>query len=325
MPRQKRNSALFGPLNRRLQQESASDARQSRVFTPADSEQPEYRIAGLTRVVYGNTFELAIVGLIIVNAFFLAVLTLPDINPTLEQVARVFDSLVIWVYVVELGLRIISYGKKPWMFFTSGWNIFDFLVIALIPLVQSQTIILRLLRLLRVVRVFRFLPEVRILTNSIVRSLPPLMSVSVLIMFLLFIYAMAGHYLFGAALPEHWGHIGLSMESLFILLTLENFPNYFQEAMAVSGAALPFFLSYVFIIVFTILNVLIGIVINAMDEARNQEKSTTESRWERAHQALEELEKEDPFVQQEISQMKSRLQQLENSHAESEQSDKKSR
>lgn len=93
-------------------------------------------------------------------------------------------------------------------------------------------------------------------------------------MFLLFIYAMAGHYLFGEALPEHWGHIGLAMESLFILLTLENFPNYFEDAMGVSAAAIPFFLSYVFIIVFTILNVLIGIVINAMDEARSEERRT---------------------------------------------------
>ena len=314
MPRQKRNSSLLSSLNRRIRQASRADARQSRVMTPADNEQPNYRLVGLTRVVYGNTFELAIVGLIMVNAFFLAVLTLPDINPTLEAVARTFDASVIWVYVVELALRILSYGKKPWMFFTSAWNIFDFLVIALIPVFQSQTIILRLLRLLRVVRVFRFLPEVRILTNSIVRSLPPLMSVSVLIMFLLFIYAMAGHYLFGAALPEHWGHIGSSMESLFILLTLENFPNYFQEAMAVSGAALPFFLSYVFIIVFTILNVLIGIVINAMDEARNEERSQPSNHWETTLHALDTLAKNQPESAAKLLPMKSNVEALRKSH-----------
>lgn len=281
------------------------------MMTAAEAEQPAYRLAGLTRVVYGNFFELSIVGLIIINAFFLAVLTLPDVNATLGLVARTFDAIVIWVYVVELALRIISYGKKPWMFFTSGWNVFDFLVIALIPFVQSQTVILRLLRLLRIVRLFRFLPEVRILTNSIVRSLPPLLSVSVLIVFLLFIYAMAGHYLFGDDLPGNWGHIGLSMESLFILLTLENFPNYFQEAMAVSAAALPFFLSYVFIIVFTVLNVLIGIVINAMDEARNEERTKPVNPWHKALSALDTLAQNQPESHSKIVRLKSEIEALE--------------
>ena len=269
-----------------------SDTRQSRVFNPADENLPDYRIKWLTRIVYGNVFEFTIVGLIVINAFFLAVLTLDTIDPTLASIARTYDALVLYVYVAELLLRIVSYGKKPWMFFTGPWNVFDFLVIALIPVFSAQTVVLRLLRLLRVVRLFRFMPEVRILTNSIARSLPPLASVTVLIMFLLFLYAMAGHYLFGDALPEHWGDVAKAMESLFILLTLENFPNYFQEAMAVSAAALPFFLSYVFIIVFTILNVLIGIVINAMDESRAAEARRTRDHWREMLDAIDGLEKD---------------------------------
>ena len=269
---------------------SHSDTRQSRVFVSADSDQPDYRIGWLTRIVYGNAFEFSIVGVIVINAVFLAILTFDGIDPTLAQVARSFDAVVLWVYVVELALRIISYGSKPWKFFTAPWNVFDFLVIALIPVFSAQTVILRLLRLLRLVRLFRFLPEVRILTTSITRSLPPLASVTVLISFLLFLYAMAGHYLFGDALPDSWGNLGASMESLFILLTLENFPNYFQDAMAVTPAALIFFLSYVFIIVFTILNVLIGIVINAMDEARAREARATRDHWRELYDAIDGLE-----------------------------------
>lgn len=297
------------------------DSRQSRVFTPADRVLPDYRVPSLTRFAYGNTFEFTIVGVIIVNAFFLAVLTMPDIDPTLRLVAETFDSIVIWVYVAELLIRIASYGRKPWMFFTAPWNVFDFLVLALIPLFASQTVILRLLRLLRVVRIFRFLPEVRILTNSIAKSLPPLLSVSVLILFLLFIYAMAGHYLFGGALPEHWGDVGKAMESLFILLTLENFPNYFQEAMAVSPAALPYFLSYVFIIVFTILNVLIGIVINAMDEAREDERSaSSEKSMEELDRLLAQIEKDTTVSPEKIRQVKDAIAGLKQPSAASERS-----
>jgi len=96
---------------------------------------------------------------------------------------------------------------------------------------------------------------------------------SVLITLLLFLYGMAGFYLFGEQAPTSWGDIGLSMKSLFILLTLENFPVYLEEAMLISPLAIPFFLSYVFLIVFTVLNVLIGIVLNAMDEARSEDKA----------------------------------------------------
>lgn len=269
-----------------------SDSRQSRVLIPADRELPPYRIVWLTRIVYGNAFEFTIVGLIAINAFFLAALTLPDLDPGFAQFARAFDAIVLWVYVGELVLRMISYGKKPWMFFTGPWNVFDFVIIALIPIFSAQTVVFRLLRLLRLIRLFRFMPEVRILTNSIGKSLPPLASVTVLIMFLLFLYAMAGHYLFGSALPDHWGDVAKAMESLFILLTLENFPNYFQEAMAVTPVALIFFLSYVFIIVFTILNVLIGIVINAMDESRAQEQKNSRDHWSEIRDAIDSLEKD---------------------------------
>ena len=66
----------------------------------------------------------------------------------------------------------------------------------------------------------------------------------------------------------HWGNISIALTTLFILLTLENFPIYLEEAILVSPLALPFYLSYIFIIVFTVLNVFIGIVLNAMDQAR---------------------------------------------------------
>jgi voltage-gated sodium channel len=94
-----------------------------------------------------------------------------------------------------------------------------------------------------------------------------------LIALLLFLYGMVGTYLFSSELPAAWGSIGASVMSLIILLTLENFPIYLEDAMAVNALAIPFLLSYVFIIVFTVLNLLIGIVLNAMDEAREEAKA----------------------------------------------------
>jgi voltage-gated sodium channel len=237
-----------------------------------------FRVLWLAKIVYSGRFELFIASVIAVNALFLAILTMPGISSGTRATATTIDNIAMGIYVAELLVRILSYGKKPWHFFHQGWNIFDFIVVGLAPLAAGQTVILRLLRLLRLLRIFRFLPEVRILFASIVKSIPPLFSMSVLIGLLLFLYGMAGTYLFGTALSESWGHIGRSLKSLFILLTLENFPVYLDEAMAISPFALPFFLSYVFFVVFTILNVLIGIVLNAMDEARAEARIHTDKK-----------------------------------------------
>ena len=236
-------------------------------------ELKEYRIKWLARVVYSSQFELVIAFIILVNAVSLALLTMPEIDPEVRNTLGELDRFALYIYLVELIMRLVSYGKRPWEFFRQGWNVFDFTIVVLsFGVFTGETIILRLLRIFRLIRIFRFLPEVRVLTSSVVKSLPPLMSVGVLIFLALFIYGMAGVYLFGEQLPDSWGNITLALTSLFILLTLENFPNYLEEAVAISSWALPFYLSYIFIVVFTVLNVLIGIVLNAMDEAREENK-----------------------------------------------------
>jgi voltage-gated sodium channel len=247
---------------------ASSDREQSRLFSPMSEEIESYRIRPIARVVYGNPFELSIVALIVANAAALAALTFSQVTGATRDVLLAFDSLVIWVFVAELLVRIASYGKKPWMFFTSGWNVFDFLIIALVPFFAGATIVLRLLRLLRVVRLFRFMPEFKILSNSLARSIKPLLSLVVLIGFLMFLFGMAGVYLFGPDNPESWGDIGLAMVTLTILLTLENFPDSFEAGLETTPFAWLYFVAFMFLVVFTVLNVLIGIVLNAMDEAR---------------------------------------------------------
>lgn len=268
-----------------------------------------YRLRWLAKLVYSTPFELFISGVIIVNAISLAVLTMPNLDEQTKAIANNIDLAAYFIYVAELLVRIVSYGKKPWNFFKEGWNIFDFVVIGLTPFFQGQTAVIRLLRLMRLVRIFRFLPEVRILSASIVKSIPPLMSMTVLISLLLFLYGMAGYYLFGEAAPASWGDIGLSMKSLFILLTLENFPVYLEEAMLINALAIPFFLSYVFLIVFTVLNVLIGIVLNAMDEAREEDRTQKNQVAELNELAAkaEGITPDDPETKREIAEIRKRI------------------
>lgn len=272
-----------------------------------------YRIKWLTRLVYSQPFELFIAGIILLNAIALALLTIPGIDGATRESLIRFDEVALWIFIGELIARMISYGSKPWMFFKTGWNVFDFIIIGLSPLFASQTLILRLLRIFRLIRIFRFLPEVKILTRSITRSLPPLMSMSVLIFLALFIYGMAGVYLFGDEMPDQWGDITAALTSLFILLTLEEFANYLVDGLAVSPWALPYYVSYVFVIVFTILNVLIGVVLNAMDEAReeNRQREREIEKLQTFARDVEEMSADGQITEEEIESLKSKIITLE--------------
>ena len=272
-----------------------------------------FRIKWLTRIVYSQTFELCIAGIIFLNAVALALLTIPGIDAATRESLERFDQAALWIFVAELVVRMISYGSKPWNFFKTGWNVFDFIIIGLSPFLANQTLILRLLRIFRLIRIFRFLPEVRVLTRSITRSLPPLMSMSVLIFLALFIYGMAGVYLFGDEMPEKWGDITAALTSLFILLTLEEFAIYLVDGLAVSPWALPYYISYVFVIVFTILNVLIGVVLNAMDEARQENRDREEEieRLQNFAKEVDDISADGKVSAEEITQLRQKIMTLE--------------
>ncbi len=231
------------------------------------------RDSRLARRVDSSRFNAAIAAVIVANAVVLGLETYPEVMDRYGAALIALDLLFYGVFVVELVLRIASYGRRPQDFFREGWHVFDFVVVggAVIPGIREQATLLRLLRLARVVRLVRFLPDARMLMLTVIKSIPSVFSMVVLTLLLLFVYGMVGWALFGAALPESWGTIGRAMLTLFVLLTLENFPTYLAEAEPVSVLAVPLFLSYVVIAAFLVFNLLIGIVISSMEKAREEE------------------------------------------------------
>ena len=89
---------------------------------------------------------------------------------------------------------------------------------------------------------------------------------------ILFVYGMVGWLLFGEELPEQWGTIGDAMLTLFVMLTLENFPIYMDAGMEVHPWSWVYFVTFILLAAFMILNVLIGIVLNSLEEARELER-----------------------------------------------------
>lgn len=224
----------------------------------------------LARLVDSATFTTIVVTTIAVNAAVLGLQTYDGIDDRWGDILFAINGVCLGIFLVELAIRIASYWPRPLAFFRNGWNIFDFVVIlaVFVPGIRENSTLLRLLRLLRVVRIVRLLPDLRVLLLGIWRSVPPLASIGAVTAMILFVYGMVGWIWFGDELPEQWGNIGRAMLTLFVMLTLENFPQYMDAAMEVEPWAWLYFVSFILVAAFIILNVLIGVVLNSMEEAR---------------------------------------------------------
>ena len=230
--------------------------------------------ARLARIVAAPWFTTVVLIVIVVNAVALGLETYDGIADRFGDALGVVNDVCLGIFVVELVLRIGAYGRRPWDFFRSGWNVFDFVVIAIafVPGIRESSTLLRLARIARVVRIVRLFPDLRVLLAGVWRSIPPLFAIALATGMLLFVYGMVGWTLFADELPEDWGNIGRAMLTLFVMLTLENFPVYMDAGMEVHPWSWVYFVSFILIAAFVVINVLIGIVLNSMEEAREEDR-----------------------------------------------------
>jgi voltage-gated sodium channel len=268
------------------------------------------------RAVDSLPFTAFIFAVIVANAVVLGLETYDRLERQHGGTLNTLNDVFLAIFVVELVVRMAAYGRRPQEFFRSGWNAFDFLIIgaSFVPGLGTNTTLLRLVRLLRVVRIVSLLPDLRVLLLAVYRSIPPVLSVAVLAVLVVYIYGMVGWLLFGDELPGDWGNIGRAMLTLFVLLTLENLPNYLEEAMDVHSWSWIYFVTFALAASFLLLNVLIGIIINSMEEARaiehNRERAERRARMAEAEAAADEEERAEMLARR-VTALREALEELE--------------
>ena len=213
-------------------------------------------------------------GVITLNAIVLGAETYHGVEERYGDLLHALNDVFLGLFVIELAIRLTAHWPRPVEFFRSGWNVFDFVVIAgsFLPGVRENATLLRLLRLGRIVRAVRFLPDLRVIFGAVVRSVPGVSSLAVMTLLLVYLYGMVGWLIFHDHDPANFGNVGQAMVTMFVLLTLENLPAYIEKGQQLSNWTLLFYLSYVLVASFLIFNLFIGIVINSMEEARAQEQ-----------------------------------------------------
>ena len=243
-----------------------------------------------SRLANAPGFERLLLAVILANAVVLGAETYDSVEREHGALLSTLNDVFLAVFVVEIGIRFAAAGFSPRRYFSSGWNVFDFLVVggAFFPGLRENATLLRVLRLLRIVRAVRLLPDLRVLVVAVGRSLPGVGSLVLLTVLLLFVYGMVGWLIFEDHIPDRFGDIGNAMLTLFVLLSLENMPDLLDRGRELSEWTVLYFLSFALLAAFILFNLFIGIVINSMEEARAMELERAESgrppRTEDAHE-----------------------------------------
>ncbi len=222
------------------------------------------------RLVNSPWFEFFIIGVIIANGALLGLGTSSAIDRAYGSWLHLGNQVALGVFIVEAALKMLALSPRPQRYFRDGWNIFDFLVIvfALVPATGQFAMITRLARLLRVVRLISTIKDLRLIVAALVRSIPSVGHVIMLMSIVVYIYAIMGYHLFHEHDPENWRTLGISVLTLFNIITLEGWTVVMYTAMQEHPWAWVYFVSFVIVGTFVVINLFIAIIINNLDEAK---------------------------------------------------------
>lgn len=233
--------------------------------------------------------QAAIIAVISLNAITLGLETSTFMQRHAGTLLLRVEQLVLTIFVLEILLKLYAFRLR---FFASGWNVFDFVIvaIALVP-ASGPLAILRAFRILRILRLVTKVARLRHLVESLLRALPSIGWIVVLMLMVFYIYAVMGTKMFAASFPEYFGNLGASLYSLFQIMTLEGWSQSISRpVMDTYPFAWLYFLSFILISVFTVLNLFIGIIVNTMQEKHFEEEELRRNEMEgRAHAEREEM------------------------------------
>ncbi len=235
------------------------------------------------KIKNSRLFNNFILSLILLSAVVIGLETYPSLAKKYYDVLSLIDRLIIALFTIEIALKIISYGKKPWVYFADSWNVFDFIIVAicLIPLNDTHYFaVFRMLRILRVLRMITVFPKLKLIISALLRSIPSMGYVIMLIGLLFYVYAIVGVFVFGATDPMHFGDLHHAFVTLFKVLTLEGWTDIMnvhifgesvnENIQIISLWPFFYFASFILIGAMIILNLFIGVIMNSMEESQKE-------------------------------------------------------
>ena len=222
-------------------------------------------ISFFSNIKDNRLFQFSVVTIIILNAILIGATTY-KLDPLFLEVIHFLDYVITIFFVIEILIRFIGEPIKS-NFFKNGWNIFDTIIvtISLIPIPNSSSfLVLRLLRVFRVLRLISVIPELKQIIEAILQSIKRVFFVSLLLFIILYIYATMGAILFSEDEPSRWGDLGISLITLFQVLTLSSWETVMLPLQEIYWWSWIYFFSFIIICAITILNLVIAILVDVV-------------------------------------------------------------
>jgi len=197
---------------------------------------------------------------------------------------HIIDITILVFFSIELLLKLIVYRSD---FFHSGWNWFDFIIVAIFWVPTSGTLsVLIAFRILRVLRLLSLVPQMRRVIGALGHSLPGMASVVGVLSIIFYVSAVLTTKIFGSHsnenMQEWFGSIGALTYTLFQVMTLEIWSmGIVRPSMELFPLSWIFFVLFIIITSFVVLNLFIGIIVDAMQVMHEEEgkpKQTTATR-----------------------------------------------
>lgn len=274
------------------------------------------------KFVESNLFQNFILAIIVLNAAIMGVLTVQSLPPAVHQMLINLDTACLWIFVVELLLRLVVYRFG---FFRSGWNLFDLVVVILSIFSEFSFFavfrifrifrVLRSLKTLKSIRAFRLvsdLKNLRIIVEAVGRSIPGVLWSGMLLLLVYYIFAIMGTTLFGLQFPEWFGTMGKSFYTLFQVMTLESWSmGISRPVMEVFSWAWLYFVPFVLCTSFLIMNVVVGIVVNAISEVSEGQAKEEKENDSQADGEKETFEDVQAQLRREVEALQRQLTHME--------------
>lgn len=255
-----------------------------------------------------------IIALILINAITLGLETDKDISAQFGAQLFVFDKVMLSIFTIEIGLKLFAYR---WHFFKSGWNVFDFLIVAIAWVPASGSLsVLRAFRILRILRLLSVVPQMRRVISALGHSIPGMSSVIGVLVLIFYVCAVLATKLFGQHpdpnMQEWFGTIGASGYTLFQIMTLESWSmGIVRPTLEIFPWAGLFFIPFIIVTSFAVLNLFIGIIVDAMQMAQLETRSKDKEDIKTfTHEEMEILSKQ-------MAELKENMQLIQQSMAES--------
>ncbi len=237
------------------------------VLTTADSAATPR--ARAVRLILSAGFQNTVVTLILLNAVLLGLETSETVMAGWGGLLTFLDTALLVVFTAEVAFRIYAFRGR---FFRDPWGLFDFIIIAIAWLPATGPLsVLRALRILRVLRLISVVPSLRHVVEAMLHALPGMGSIVLLMGLIFYVFAVMATKLYGDILPERFGTLGLSLYTLFQMMTLESWSEAnVRPILAQQPLAWMFFVPFILIATFVVLNLFIGVIVDSIQTLRAQ-------------------------------------------------------